>query len=533
MMVIPGSVRAPMRLLLQLDNNLLPIDEKKQLFDMCSHQDEISKEQGQWRGFMGLANVVKKYSNTAQPIDVVHKIACTVMTNSLPLHDPSHSLIGEILHPLLGLINHDCEPNVDLRCDVSRSYSATSAPNPILGSISIQATQLLKVGDEITLSYTQNSLTTAERQEFLRGRYFFDCTCKLCTDMPALSQINSAHTEVKAFASKLLGIAQGINPIFGGLKGRKISQAAMTALAETTDSSDPIALHENPYPALRVNLISSFFLDPLSRDSPVPMLNATIHQAILLYRACGNVVGGDARNLGLTWQLFFHARQIAIVTKGGTIRNDKPMATASQLEKMSLFAMMLLSNLEQMMTKWKTQQLKDDVEMSDSYGVADEQVAPFSSLYEIMVNEALESAQTGEERILWSRFRANEATLRPELMAWISSQMDLVLEREKTGVYWCPERMERTVQKSVQEDYEDMVRKQDMLSRFGPRMHPYAFTEQQMQEMALGHARGEMVSYEADGMRFGTLPFGREESFDTKDLGLRAWPGLVTSSGTA
>ncbi|KAJ8508559.1 hypothetical protein ONZ45_g9166 [Pleurotus djamor] len=65
-------------------------------------------------------------------------------------------------------INHSCCPNAVARWD------------PSTLTIQVYALRSISLGEEITISYVDLSLPTADRQSFLRTRYNFACTCQGC-----------------------------------------------------------------------------------------------------------------------------------------------------------------------------------------------------------------------------------------------------------------------------------------------------------------------------------------------------------------
>lgn len=65
-------------------------------------------------------------------------------------------------------INHSCEPNV------------VGMSNKTDHRVSVVALRKIKVGDELFLSYIDESQDYATRQKILQERYLFSCQCPKC-----------------------------------------------------------------------------------------------------------------------------------------------------------------------------------------------------------------------------------------------------------------------------------------------------------------------------------------------------------------
>jgi SET and MYND domain-containing protein len=76
--------------------------------------------------------------------------------------------LGVAIHPTLNLINHDCTPNV---------VAVSCGPN-----IFVRAIRPIKAGDELFISYIDQSPTSTDRKQILKDQYYFDCTCKTCDE---------------------------------------------------------------------------------------------------------------------------------------------------------------------------------------------------------------------------------------------------------------------------------------------------------------------------------------------------------------
>lgn len=92
-------------------------------------------------------------------------------------------------------INHSCRPNAQNQW-CSR-----------LGSMTIHAIDDIKPGEEITISYTPDVMTSAERRQRLLTRFGFLCTCSLCSSSPqAIEASDRRLRRIKALDDSLLRV---------------------------------------------------------------------------------------------------------------------------------------------------------------------------------------------------------------------------------------------------------------------------------------------------------------------------------------
>jgi hypothetical protein len=69
------------------------------------------------------------------------------------------------------MVEHSCLPNAQ----ISSILSSSSQPH-----LQIRATRKIELGEEITISYVDQTLTTEERQAKLMENKNFRCTCQRC-----------------------------------------------------------------------------------------------------------------------------------------------------------------------------------------------------------------------------------------------------------------------------------------------------------------------------------------------------------------
>ena len=77
------------------------------------------------------------------------------------------------------MLNHSCDPSAFVRFDVPPATGTDSLPP--YGSISVHAMRTISKDEEVTISYIDTTLPYHKRQVELKSRYYFDCSCTLCT----------------------------------------------------------------------------------------------------------------------------------------------------------------------------------------------------------------------------------------------------------------------------------------------------------------------------------------------------------------
>jgi hypothetical protein len=82
---------------------------------------------------------------------------------------PIPVVVGTAHYPTIALMNHSCDPNVEWR-----SADGTN-------KIQVYALRDIQQGEEIFISYIDQSLPKDERQRMLTDLYGFACTCARCS----------------------------------------------------------------------------------------------------------------------------------------------------------------------------------------------------------------------------------------------------------------------------------------------------------------------------------------------------------------
>lgn len=277
--VLPAMVRAMIRLLKQREAGLIADEDWQALEKLDSHYDLMQEAGGErWQDAFLMSKATRSYSGLqAMPLEQILRLYCTLTINSFTLTNLFFEPVGIALHPLPATINHSCDPNTIIRFDVHDMSSslASAQPNTILRTtLTVQSLRNIKAGEEITISYIDSTFPHDQRQQELKERYFFTCTCSLCqrgllspTYPPGSdpAHINEVTTQATR-ALKTLPCPSPLPPI--------LKPALTSTLKILATISHP--LHIYPYPQIRLQLIL-LLLDAST------FYDAMLHSAILVF----------------------------------------------------------------------------------------------------------------------------------------------------------------------------------------------------------------------------------------------------------
>ena len=86
-----------------------------------------------------------------------------VKLNCMSLEHLEHEGIGICLDPLAAKMNHSCDPNAFVFFEGSQ--------------IRVRSLRPICPGDEVTISYINNTLQRPYRKALLESKWFFNCEC--------------------------------------------------------------------------------------------------------------------------------------------------------------------------------------------------------------------------------------------------------------------------------------------------------------------------------------------------------------------
>ncbi|XP_076614860.1 histone-lysine N-methyltransferase Smyd1-like [Chaetodon auriga] len=121
------------------------------------------------------------YGRKQHSVDEISHIFGIIKCNGFTLSDQRGlQAVGVGLFPNLCLVNHDCWPN----CTVILNHGNQSAVNSNLHSqrrIELRAMGKIPEGEELTVSYVDFLNLSTDRQKKLKEHFYFECTCKHCS----------------------------------------------------------------------------------------------------------------------------------------------------------------------------------------------------------------------------------------------------------------------------------------------------------------------------------------------------------------
>ncbi|OAP56386.1 hypothetical protein AYL99_09565 [Fonsecaea erecta] len=264
--ILPTTARAIIRLLKQHRANLLPHSEWDQLLALESHQEDLLKAGGErWQDAFIAMKGIKSYCGTEHSEATILRITCMLLINSYTITNPTFDSFGLILHPRPALLNHSCDANAFLRFDIPAWSDQEGFPP--YGSISVHALRPIAKDEEVTVSYVDPTFPRDKRQEELKARYFFTCSCSLCArgrDSPLdrfhqptrAMTTDTTQPAINAIISETGDLVEQFLMSQNSYRGREHTQIdtikqLMHRLAQT--KSWP--LHRYPWPQLRQQLL--------------------------------------------------------------------------------------------------------------------------------------------------------------------------------------------------------------------------------------------------------------------------------------
>ncbi|KAK4454674.1 hypothetical protein QBC34DRAFT_392352 [Podospora aff. communis PSN243] len=115
-------------------------------------------------------------------LSTAREILCKIQTNAFNRLDADTGMAGIFLDAELSMINHSCVPNAFIGFDKRTAM--------------LRAERDIAVGDEIEISYIDNTLPKPAREEGLR-LYHFECRCARCADDLDVYQIASKSPVIR------------------------------------------------------------------------------------------------------------------------------------------------------------------------------------------------------------------------------------------------------------------------------------------------------------------------------------------------
>ncbi|KAG9947379.1 SET domain-containing protein, partial [Aureobasidium melanogenum] len=167
---LPYSVRAALQLAFLMNSDAVSEEEKAGIHRLEAHDPstlEKSQDVMQYEMTIASATDLLARVNPNHPeLSRIPKYVGQILRNSLTLVTPNLDPIGVATDPLACSANHSCDPNASVLFDAPRLMMRSLAP--------------IKKGEEVFISYVDNTDPFYRRQALLRLRYRFECKCSKC-----------------------------------------------------------------------------------------------------------------------------------------------------------------------------------------------------------------------------------------------------------------------------------------------------------------------------------------------------------------
>ncbi|KAK9322111.1 hypothetical protein V1517DRAFT_150502 [Lipomyces orientalis] len=161
--VPPSTVILLMRIL------LIPGNKRQRFYSametLRSHIDDRRNTED-FETSVVMSKGAKEYSGTELTLETVVEMLCKIMTNSFSIPLPTYDIVGIMFDTSISLINHSCDPNAVIVFEKN--------------VLMVRAVRPIRKGEEIYITYTDNTMPMPRRKKALRTQYFFDCQCTAC-----------------------------------------------------------------------------------------------------------------------------------------------------------------------------------------------------------------------------------------------------------------------------------------------------------------------------------------------------------------
>lgn len=188
----PAIFRAVLRMVLLKDRDLLPEEEWIQITSLVAHEHLLAG--GGRSNVTEMAEGIKILAATSMTVDMIQKLIFIMKFNAIELPTPIYGGIGVMMVPLIGKINHSCEPNVAIRRPQHTMTSGwLNSPQLAEGDrntfIQIVPLRDIGEGEELFNCYIAPTESVETRKAKSMQDYLFECNCTRC-----LADINATTT---------------------------------------------------------------------------------------------------------------------------------------------------------------------------------------------------------------------------------------------------------------------------------------------------------------------------------------------------
>ena len=260
----PMLLRAAMRMILLQDRGLLSRTYWNKLMNELVSHENVWKALPENNTITDMVRDIEFVTKSRLSRETITRLFWAMKTNSIELPTSVHGGIGVMLEPLFSKFNHSCEANAMLYRPwhtSSSGWNLESNTELTLEQRTTFATVIplrdIKQGEELTICYSDPTMSVKERNAKHKRSYYFECACSKCKgDLEAANQLELAQpgllTTYETWSEGLLGRLEVSQGGTGGLpRFDAVTEAFESGIARYLDypellgasAFDQITLH--------------------------------------------------------------------------------------------------------------------------------------------------------------------------------------------------------------------------------------------------------------------------------------------------
>ncbi|KAF7854721.1 hypothetical protein EAF04_010290 [Stromatinia cepivora] len=168
--ILPTAVRAT----IQLVSHPASMAKDSSFMELSSHRDDLEKNKSKWDDILLQAHaVINLLQLKPELANYALESLCRLSTNAFRVESNiGNGPIGLCLDPLLARANHRCHPNAAVTFDGKRATLRALSP--------------IEMGEQIFISYIDETQRQEVRQASLEETWFFKCQCFRCTTFQSI-----------------------------------------------------------------------------------------------------------------------------------------------------------------------------------------------------------------------------------------------------------------------------------------------------------------------------------------------------------
>ena len=179
----PAMLRAVLRIVLLKDRDKLSDDEWSLITSLTSHQQESATRVRS--NLTDMAESIKYLAVSGMSIETIQQLVFIMKFNAVELPTPVYGSIGVMLDPLVGKINHSCQPNIAIyrpqHTMVSGWKDSTQLPEDKRKTFAeLIPVRDIQEGEELLNCYVVPTVSVKDRKKRIKEEYFFGCNCSRC-----------------------------------------------------------------------------------------------------------------------------------------------------------------------------------------------------------------------------------------------------------------------------------------------------------------------------------------------------------------